>query len=441
MRKVLPVLWILVSCVFSVRAQVPNARKPLSASEIFARSRGSVVVILATDENGKRQVLGSGFIVKRNEIVTNHHVLEGMSKADVVFSNGDVQEVSGVAADSRENDLIVLSCRTGNRSALALGDELSLDQGSAVYALGAPQGLELSLTNGIVSSFRNVGAQFLIQNTATISHGSSGGPLFDASGRVVGITSSMLEDSPGIYFAIGAGDLKRLLRTPSAVNLSLSAWADEQNGDNSTEASASNHGASDTTSQTAAPSQPPPALLTVSPLRVGYELELEMAGNSLRCAMDGPTALRCEKYDQYAGYVFNSFLTAMMARKPSGTSFLMGCPPSPSCPPLVPGDYAFEEAGRDSIVIKGLVAETPADQTGTTGIYSILAYEDSSAGPSASSGDAAAALQIFDSLSGADQAYVRTFCDENPDQSALVPQDHPTHVINCQSWKAAEVGK
>jgi len=82
--------------------------------------------------------------------------------------------------------------------------------------LGAPRGLELSLTNGIVSGFRDVDGQFLVQTTAAIAPGSSGGP-FDSSGRVIGVTTSSLTDSPGIYYSVAAGDVSRLLRAPRVI--------------------------------------------------------------------------------------------------------------------------------------------------------------------------------------------------------------------------------
>src|SRR5262249_40393612 len=127
----------------------------------------------------------------------------------------------GVVADSPAHDLTILAVKTGTRSPLRLGDELSMRQGDAVYALGAPRGLESSITNGIVSGFRDVDEQFLIQTTAPIAPGSSGGPLFDSSGRVICVTTSFFGDSPGIYFSIGANDIKRLLRTPNLVSVPL----------------------------------------------------------------------------------------------------------------------------------------------------------------------------------------------------------------------------
>ena len=248
MGRLLPVIVVLL-LTYPVRAQQPTepqhqieqprelkhaspiqARTNLTPADIFARARSAVVVIFATDQSGQKEVLGSGFVVKKDRIATNHHVLEGMNKAFVVFSDGDIKNVSGVVADSPQQDLIVLAVETANRSPLTLGDELSLQQGDTVYAIGAPRGLELSLTNGIVSSFRNSDGQFLLQTTAAIAHGSSGGPLFDSAGRVVGITTSLISDSPGIYFSVGVGDLKRLVRTPQLVLLPMDDWAKQNQG-------------------------------------------------------------------------------------------------------------------------------------------------------------------------------------------------------------------
>lgn len=216
--------------------QSGSASSALTPSQIFSRASASVVVIVADDQSTQREALGSGFLVSRDRIATNHHVLEGMKEAYVVFSDGKVKPVSGVVADSVQQDLIILRVETGNRPSLSFGDELSLQQGDPVYALGAPKGLELSFTNGIVSSFRKSNAQFLIQTTAAIAPGSSGGPLFDRTGRVVGVTTSMISDAPGIYFSVGVGDVKRLLRTPQPVLLPLDEWAKQQAGGHASEA-------------------------------------------------------------------------------------------------------------------------------------------------------------------------------------------------------------
>jgi len=160
---------------------------------------------------------GSGFIVSKNRVVTNHRVIDGAAAVIVVFADGGTSAIEGIAADSPARDITILSVDTGTRPALKFGDELSVRQGDPVYAVGAPRGLELSITKGIVSGFRHIDEEFMIQNTAPIAPGSSGGPLFDGEGRVIGVTTSLLTDSPGIYFSIGMGDVRRLLRTPNIV--------------------------------------------------------------------------------------------------------------------------------------------------------------------------------------------------------------------------------
>jgi S1-C subfamily serine protease len=205
-----------------------KASSELVPSQIFVRASPSVVVIVAENKTTQSEALGSGFVVGRDRIATNHHVVEGMKEAFVLFSDGKVKPALNVVADSVQQDLIILTVETDNRPPLSFGDELNLHQGDPVYALGAPKGLQLSFTNGIVSSFRKSNAQFLIQTTAPIAPGSSGGPLLDRAGRVVGVTTSMISDAPGIYFSVGIGDVKRLLKTPQTVALPFSEWAEQQ---------------------------------------------------------------------------------------------------------------------------------------------------------------------------------------------------------------------
>jgi S1-C subfamily serine protease len=206
-----------------------QAMPPITAADIYARAHLSVVVVIVADSNENPIGQGSGFIVAKNRIVTNHHVVQGAADALVVFADGTSELVAGVAADSPARDLAILVVKTGSRLPLTLGDEDSVRQGDTVYALGAPRGLESSFTNGIVSGFRELDDQFRLQTTAPIAPGSSGGPLFNSSGRVIGVTTELLTDSPGIYFSIGARDIKRLLRTPNLISIPLSAKVPSSN--------------------------------------------------------------------------------------------------------------------------------------------------------------------------------------------------------------------
>jgi outer membrane protein assembly factor BamD (BamD/ComL family) len=135
--------------------------------------------------------------------------------------DGSIAPVTAVIAGSSPKDLVILEAATGNRAALFLGNELQLKVGETIYAIGTPHGLTSSLSSGLVSAFREDQGEFLIQITAAIAPGSSGGPLLNSRGQVVGVTTSRLKDG-SFGFAVGAGDLQQLLKVPLAVKLQLS---------------------------------------------------------------------------------------------------------------------------------------------------------------------------------------------------------------------------
>lgn len=219
----------------SGRAQ--SARSQSAARLIYERCHSSVVVVVPLDKDNKPLGQGSGFIIGTNRVVTNHHVLADATSAAVIFADGGTEIVEGFSADNPSRDITVVVVKTANRPSLKLGDELSLKQGDDVYAIGAPRGLDLSLTNGIVSGFRNMEDQFLLQTTAPIAPGSSGGPLFNKDGTVVGVTTSFLNDSPGIYFSVGIGDVVRMIRSASSLTLPISSLSVNSKAESSTKVS------------------------------------------------------------------------------------------------------------------------------------------------------------------------------------------------------------
>jgi S1-C subfamily serine protease len=105
------------------------AQRTPTASTIFKNAKPSVVLIIGGNNKGEPTVQGSGFVIGRDQIVTNHHVVEGTSAAMVVFSDGTTEKVTSVIADSSAKDLIVLGVNTGERPLLRLGDEMALKQG------------------------------------------------------------------------------------------------------------------------------------------------------------------------------------------------------------------------------------------------------------------------------------------------------------------------
>jgi Trypsin-like peptidase domain len=199
----------------------PQTKGILSPDVIYERSRGSVVTILTFDSKKAALGQGSGFVVAHNRVITNYHVLAGSSSASIIFNDGSIVTANSVVAGSAPKDLVIVYASTGNRPALNLGSELQLKVGEDVYAIGAPEGLSASLSNGLVSAFRQDDGQFLIQVTASIAPGSSGGPLFNSQGQVVGITTSRLKDG-SFGFAVGAGDIQHLLKVPLPMSIALS---------------------------------------------------------------------------------------------------------------------------------------------------------------------------------------------------------------------------
>lgn len=183
----------------SLLAAVPFAAFALTPSQVFEQVKDSVVVVRALNAQGKPTSQGSGVMLPSAQVATNCHVV----KNGVRFQVGrDKQFVAAeLRASDGEKDLCLLVALGFSARPVVLGKAAALKVGEAVYAVGSPQGLELSLSNGIVSQLRG-GPPPFIQTTAAISPGSSGGGLFDAEGRLVGITTFYLEGGQSLNFAL-----------------------------------------------------------------------------------------------------------------------------------------------------------------------------------------------------------------------------------------------
>ena len=198
-----------------------QSKAPLAPDQIYANNKDSVVTIITFDGNEKAVSQGSGFIVGQDRVATNHHVVEGSSSALIAFSDGNVAKTTIAVSDSPVKDIVILKVGTANRPKVTIGNELQLQVGEPIYVIGAPKGLTASFSSGIVSAFRQEDGEFLIQMTASIAPGSSGGPVLDRRGQVVGIaTAKMKEGSFG--FAVGASDLLQLMKVPLSVASQLS---------------------------------------------------------------------------------------------------------------------------------------------------------------------------------------------------------------------------
>jgi S1-C subfamily serine protease len=164
------------------------------------------------DANGQPLSLGSGFFVRDGQIASNLHVVEGATRgyAKIVGQKAKY-DIEGISAVDAERDLVVLKISASGSLALPLGSSDAVQVGESVYAVGNPQGLEGTFSQGIVSSIREVGSDRLLQITAPISPGSSGGPVLNGKGEVIGVSVATFSGGQNLNFAIPSDYLRALL--------------------------------------------------------------------------------------------------------------------------------------------------------------------------------------------------------------------------------------
>ena len=145
-------------------------------------------------------------------IATNMHVIEGASAARIkVIGRPETYTVGGVIGTDPTADLALLKVNGLNAPPLQLGDSRQGAVGDQVFAVGNPEGLEGTFSEGIVSGIRTAGADTLLQITAPISPGSSGGPVIDLNGKVLGIAVATFKEGQNLNFAVPFSYLKALL--------------------------------------------------------------------------------------------------------------------------------------------------------------------------------------------------------------------------------------
>lgn len=172
--------------------RIKRSNTPLSGSEIFKRYSNAVFMIFTTDGNNVYQ--GSGFFIGDDGLaVSNYHVFKGTTIGDeAIKMPGDdtAYKVTDIYQRSEEEDFIIFRVDYDNTSSIPIADKKP-QIGDKVFAIGSPQGLENTFSSGEVSQWRG---ENLMQISALIDHGSSGGALINEYGEVVGITSGSFAD-------------------------------------------------------------------------------------------------------------------------------------------------------------------------------------------------------------------------------------------------------
>ncbi|TFB24466.1 trypsin-like serine protease [Filobacillus milosensis] len=175
----------------------PAPKKKLTTSELVKKVDEQVVTV-ETDIT-----YGSGVIVGDGLILTNAHVLEGYTNGYVGFTNGAKVGITGIVEINKEKDLALIKLDTSmGINPVSFGSFEDVGKGDDAVAIGSPYGLKNTVSTGIISNVYNEDGFRLIQTSAQIEAGSSGGGLFNMYGELVGINTFAIDSSGDLNFAI-----------------------------------------------------------------------------------------------------------------------------------------------------------------------------------------------------------------------------------------------
>ena len=192
--------------------------------DLVRRIKPAAVAIETFDARGEKLSRGSGFFIDKNRVVTNRHVIDGAYRAEVHLNSGNNFPVKSVVAVDAEADIALLKVDAPPNQVRSLSlDRTSPQEGESVVVIGNPFGLEGSVTNGIVSAVRDIpGFGRIIQITAPISPGSSGSPVVNMHGQVIGVATLQITGGQSVNFAIPSERIAQLDRTAQTENSQLS---------------------------------------------------------------------------------------------------------------------------------------------------------------------------------------------------------------------------
>lgn len=182
----------------------------------------SIVKIYCFDFEGEQVATGSGFIVFDDQtIVTNYHVMENAYTCKISTDEDKTYEVESILKYSKEEDLAILKLKESTGlPVLNLGNSETIKKGEAVVAIGSPLGIKNTVSQGVLSGRIMDENMDMLQFTASISSGSSGGALFDDTGRVIGVTFASYNDGQNLNLAIPVECVKTLYNKPGTSSVS-----------------------------------------------------------------------------------------------------------------------------------------------------------------------------------------------------------------------------
>lgn len=213
-RRLLIVVGLISAVIFLLTAQQAQAQAK-TPRQIADAAAKAVIGITSMTQWGDELSEGSGFFIDtRGAFVTNYHVLEDAFSLVVELPSGERFTNISLLYQSPEHDLAILRVDAGKTEYLELAPDRQLTVGDSIYVMGNPLGQSHSFSNGIVSAWRTLEGVRHLQMTAPISPGSSGGPVMDSQGHVVGVATAYFEGGQNMNLAVPISYLKAQLDKP-----------------------------------------------------------------------------------------------------------------------------------------------------------------------------------------------------------------------------------
>lgn len=226
--RLFPVSFVLalfpaLFCIAQVEETAEAVEAAGSPEALAERARGSVVLIRSANRAGKMEGTGTGFVVSTNgTIASNHHVIGDHRAFHVEFADGTVREPTRILALDRKKDLVLIQIDPEglDLKPLTLGDPDAAKPGQEILTLGNPLGLEFSVAKGVLAARRDFDGLEMLQVAVPLEPGSSGSPVLDMKGEVLGVLGIKSGDAIGL--AVPTKHLQPLLADPRPI--AIPAW-------------------------------------------------------------------------------------------------------------------------------------------------------------------------------------------------------------------------
>lgn len=198
-----PIIFLHASCLAAEQDRI---------AQIFQEEADSIVLVGAAI--GKKTSIGTGFIISKDGLIaTNYHVISKSKRLSVRFNNGRTYGNVKLLEFDPVKDLAIIKVNASGLNPVKLGNSDSLQIGQRIVTIGNPLGLEHTVSDGLISSIRDVKeGHKVLQISVPLSNGSSGGPIFNLNGEVVGVAVGAYAGGQNLNFAVPINYLKPLLK-------------------------------------------------------------------------------------------------------------------------------------------------------------------------------------------------------------------------------------